>query len=399
MRRKFHLLFVPACLALLLAGMIRVPAQAEELSAEEVQDLNDEITARQARLDELEDRMEEYREIIRQKQAEARSLNSDLAIIDNEIAGLELDVEATELEIENTEAQVQVLAVQIQTQTAAMDRQKKLLADVLRQMQQADNIGLIEIVFGHNNFTDLFDELSQLEEVHNELDEVLGETQTIKNNLQDKRSNLESKLAQLDTLAEDLSNKQEQLEGSVVSKEIILAATKSSESQYQQLVRELKQEQSYIDSQLTLLQRELDQKLMDSDDYVGGVPIINWPVSNFRITTLFHDPTYPFRNLFEHSGLDLAVPTGTAVKAAAPGYVAFVKTGRMYGNYVMVVHGSGFATLYAHLSQANVQPDQFVGRGETIGLSGNTGFSTGPHLHFEVRLDGIPVDPMGYILQ
>lgn len=381
------------------AGSIAVPVRAEESVAEEVNALTDEITARQARLDELEERMEKYRDVIRQKQAEARSLNNDLAIIDNEVAGLELDIQAIGLELDNTEAEVQVLDLQIQSEARTVKRQREMLATVLRQMQQSDDVGMLEIVFSSNNFSDLFDELSQLEEVNSDLRQILDETKEVKEDMESKKSSKGEKLEMLVALEDELSDKQARLEGSTVSKEILLAQTQSSESQYQQLVRELRQEQSYIDSQLQGLQKQVDQKIMDSDDYVSGVPIINWPVSNFVITTLFHDPTYPFRNLFEHSGLDLAVPSGTPVRATAPGYVAFAKTGRMYGNYIMVVHGNGIATLYAHLSQINVKPDEFVGRGDVIGLSGNTGFSTGPHLHFEVRLDGIPVDPLGYILQ
>ena len=380
-------------------SLVSVPIRAEESAAEEVNALTDEITARQARLDELESRMEKYHDVIRQKQAEARSLNNDLAIIDNEVAGLELDIQVIELELDNTEAEVRVLDLQIQSEAKTVQRQREMLATVLRQMQQSDDVGMLEIVFSNNNFSDLFDELSQLEEVNSNLRQILDETKQVKEDMETKKTSKSAKLEMLVALEDDLTSRQEQLEGSISSKEVLLAQTQSSESQYQQLVRELKQEQSYIDSQLQTLQREIDQKIMDSDDYAAGVPIINWPVSNFVITTLFRDPTYPFRNLFEHSGLDLAVPSGTAVRAAAPGYVAFAKTGRMYGNYIMVVHGNGIATLYAHLSQINVKPDDFVGRGDVIGLSGNTGFSTGPHLHFEVRLDGIPVDPLGYILQ
>jgi murein DD-endopeptidase MepM/ murein hydrolase activator NlpD len=122
-----------------------------------------------------------------------------------------------------------------------------------------------------------------------------------------------------------------------------------------------------------------------------------------RISTYFHDPTYPFRKLFEHPGVDLPTPVGTPVKAAAGGYVAFTRTGSQYGNYIMVVHPGGVATIYAHLSKFNVRSDTYVDRGQVIGYSGGrpgdqgAGLSTGPHLHFEVRQDGIPVDPLPFL--
>jgi murein DD-endopeptidase MepM/ murein hydrolase activator NlpD len=121
------------------------------------------------------------------------------------------------------------------------------------------------------------------------------------------------------------------------------------------------------------------------------------------VSAYFHDKTYPFRKLFEHPGVDLPTPVGTPVKAAAGGYVAFNRTGKQYGNYVMIVHPGGVATLYAHLSRFSVKPDTYIERGEVVGLSGGrpgdqgAGLSTGPHLHFEMRQDGIPVDPLPYL--
>jgi murein DD-endopeptidase MepM/ murein hydrolase activator NlpD len=154
------------------------------------------------------------------------------------------------------------------------------------------------------------------------------------------------------------------------------------------------------------LQGEIEAKLDDSDDKAGGSSVMSWPVDpTYRgISTTFHDPTYPFRHLFEHSGIDIPQQQGSDVTAAAPGYVAWTRTGSMYGNYIMVIHSNGLATLYAHLSKVLVKQDDFVGRGDVIARSGGqpgapgAGLSTGPHLHFEVRKDGIPVDPMGYLV-
>ena len=116
------------------------------------------------------------------------------------------------------------------------------------------------------------------------------------------------------------------------------------------------------------------------------------------ITAYFHDPDYPYRYLFEHSGLDTATPMGTPLRAAEAGYVARVAYGtRWYGNYLMIIHNNNLATLYAHLNNINVKTDQYVSKGQIIGATGNSGFSSGPHLHFEVRYNGVPVNPLGYL--
>lgn len=98
-----------------------------------------------------------------------------------------------------------------------------------------------------------------------------------------------------------------------------------------------------------------------------------------------------------HSGLDIVAPTGTPIAAAAPGQVVLVSAGGGYGNYVIVRHDNGYETLYAHFSQVYVVQGQWVAQGETLGGAGATGWATGPHLHFEVRVGGAAVDPLAYL--
>ncbi|HXM58683.1 MAG TPA: M23 family metallopeptidase, partial [Candidatus Dormibacteraeota bacterium] len=98
-----------------------------------------------------------------------------------------------------------------------------------------------------------------------------------------------------------------------------------------------------------------------------------------------------------HTGLDLGVPLGTPVYASAAGVAHVISTDSGYGNYVIVVHGNGWFTLYAHLSRFTVHDGGTVRRGDPVGLSGSTGFSTGPHLHFEIRYDSHYLDPCLYL--
>ena len=98
-----------------------------------------------------------------------------------------------------------------------------------------------------------------------------------------------------------------------------------------------------------------------------------------------------------HDGIDIGVPEGTPVHAAAAGTVIYAGWMSGYGNIVVIDHGNGLSTAYAHNSQLIVGQGATVGKGFVIALSGNTGHSTGPHVHFEVRVNGSPVDPLGYL--
>jgi murein DD-endopeptidase MepM/ murein hydrolase activator NlpD len=105
-------------------------------------------------------------------------------------------------------------------------------------------------------------------------------------------------------------------------------------------------------------------------------------------------PVYKYKSC--HTGVDSGAPKGTPIRAAASGVVLSTTVSRAYGNMTLIDHGGGMVTMYAHQSQFGVSPGQVVGNQDVIGYIGSTGFSTGPHLHFEVHLNGVPYNPMGW---
>ncbi|TME16707.1 MAG: M23 family metallopeptidase [Chloroflexi bacterium] len=130
---------------------------------------------------------------------------------------------------------------------------------------------------------------------------------------------------------------------------------------------------------------------------------LSWPMTRFQITqpfgpsTVVLEPAYgPYKHF--HTGIDIAAPLGTTVMAAADGVVVAVgHTTVGYGNYVVIAHGGGIATLYGHLLDTSVKVGDRVVRGQMIGLEGSTGLSTGPHVHFELRVNDQVIDPMPYL--
>jgi len=393
---------IPTTALALLAIVSGSAVLAASVTPEEITHLQSEIQNRKAQIETINNRLEEYKKKISEYSKLASSLQNDIAILENETAMTELDIAVTQNAIEEENLHLAILDANIEDADTRLAREKDLLTDLIFEINKQDKQGgTFELIIGARNFNDVFSAASELQSVNADLRKTLVATQQTRDTLEDKKGEREERLATLSDLQVDLDTKIAQLDARVSAKEVLTFETRESELEYRVLMSELRQEQQGISQRINQIQQDIENKLAASDDE-GDTTVISWPVVG-RITTTFHDPTYPFRYLFEHGGLDIAVPQGTPIESSAPGYVAWAQTGRQYGNYVMVIHANGFATLYAHMSRIDVDVDQYVARGQIIGLSGGrpgtqgAGFSTGPHVHYELRKNGIPVDPMPYL--
>lgn len=392
-------LILSIALSLLVLGGTGEYGFAQEIGTDEINALNDAIQQKQQSIDQLNRQIDSYKDKIEQKQTQAATLYGELDLLDNRIAKTGLDIEAAEAEIDLVNAQMALIEQDIHDQEVVMARDRELVAEILQRIDVQDHSLPMQLVFGTDSFSEFFSTLEQLEAISTDLKDAVEAARASKTNLLVKHEAQQGKMNQLTELGESLSQEQRRLETAVEAKSTLLSATQNSEAQFQALLQDLREEQVYINQQISQLQKDIEGKLNATDE-LGDSSILSWPIDpTLRgISAYFHDPTYPFRNLFEHSGLDLPAPTGTPVKAAAPGYVAWARTGTLYGNYVMIIHTNGLATLYAHLSRMDVTADQFVSRGDQIGAVGSTGLSTGPHVHFETRFNGIPTNPLEYLI-
>lgn len=275
------------------------------------------------------------------------------------------------------------------------------MASIVRLLARYDDKDYVSVLLSNSSFSDFFDQIKYSEDLQEDMQKTLNRIKENISNLEKKQKEQESKKSELSEILNRLEDEKEQLAYQKNTKNYLVTQTKQSEKRFQTLVTDLKKEQAAANAAVAALEKKLRAELAKKEGSKFnslGTARLDWPVASRRITATFHDPTYPYRNLFEHSGIDFGVKQGTSVKAAEAGYVAQVGIGtKWYGNYIMIIHNNNLSTLYAHLSSVNVKADQYVTQGQLIGLSGNTGFSSGPHLHLEVRSNGVPVDPFNYL--
>ncbi len=373
---------------------------------EEIKLLNKDIQAKQAELKKNQEKQSVYSKIIAQKQKEKASLSNQLAILDNRLAKAELDIENTNIDMDRANLEIKKVDLEIQDKDEKINRQKDHISSVLHLIQKQDNKSLMEILLLNNSFADFVNQVKYLEDINNEISKSLDSLNEYKIQLEEQKDALTEKKRELASLKSQLEEQQKALTGEKENKNYIIDQTKSSETEYQRLLTEARREQEQAAAEIISLEKAVRSKLLtiSGDALEFNDNGLIWPVTKNVITAYFHDPDYPFKYIFEHPGIDIRAGQGTTLRVAASGYVARAKDAGMGYNYIMIVHGDGLATVYGHVSKIYVADDEYVIQGQAIGKSGGMPgtpgagrLTTGPHLHFEVRLNGIPVNPLEYL--
>ncbi|MEK7557714.1 MAG: peptidoglycan DD-metalloendopeptidase family protein [Patescibacteria group bacterium] len=373
---------------------------------EEIKEINRQIDEQQDKIKKMQNQQEVYKGLVKQKQGEKANLNNQLAILNNRLAKAELDIESVATEIERTNLEIKKINLEITDKDQQISKQKDHLVTILQLMQKQDQNSSLEILLSNNSFTEFMDQVKYLEDINGEVGNTLNSLKESIKELDDQQQSLTKKDKELAKLKEQLGDKQVALNDEQDNKLFILDQTKSSEKEYQKLLKQAKAEQEQAAAEIVSLEKEARAKLskIQNKKLEFNDSGFIWPVAKNTLTTTFHDPDYPFRYLFEHPGVDIRARQGSSVRASASGYVAKVKDAGLGYSYIMIIHGNELATVYGHVSKIYVKADEYVVQGQAIGASGGLPgtpgagkLTTGAHMHFEVRLNGIPVDPMNYL--
>lgn len=383
---------------------VRAQESGESIK-EQVDGLSDAVKDKRDRVKELDALIGAYRDRIKQQESKQVSLENEVVLLENRIREKELGVQRAKAEIEALTLEVQQIDGQITTQEGRAQTHIELIADLIRRTHQSDEVDTLDVLLTRPSLSSFFDRIEELKRLEGDLGDSLDKVKAIKQSLDESKKLRDERRGDVLAQQRELKLDQEKLETEKNFKISLVSETQQSQEEFERVLYELRQQQQSTADDIARLEEKLKDTLDTIDESLArGDVLLNWPISPSNgVTAHFHDPDYPFRRLFEHPGTDIRTPVGTPVHAAAGGYVAWNKTGRQYGNYTMIVHPGGIATIYAHLSKFLAKPDTYIDRGALIGLSGGrpgdqgAGLSTGPHLHFEVRQNGIPVNAENFL--
>ena len=289
--------------------------------------------------------------------------------------------------------------------------QKERFRTRMRAMEENGELGYMAFIFQATSFSDLLTRIDNINEIlesdkaleekyiaaREKVQELKAEYERIQEEQLIKREELEERKAELEVQIEEAIALINELQEDIDKFTEEYAANEAEEQKLQAEIAKLTEE---FNKQQELLKQQQQQQSSGTSNSVGsvtGTGSFMWPVDNRNITSPFGWRVHPIFNTEKyHSGVDVGAYAGYPIYAADSGTVQIATYSSSYGNYVSINHGNGYTTLYAHMNSMAVTAGKTVTKGQVIGYVGSTGWSTGPHLHFEITKNGTRVDPESY---
>jgi len=353
-----------------------------------IEDMQTQIQNRQAQIKQLEEQVAKLQGAIKNNQGQQSTLKKQITLLDSQINQLEFEIKLTRAQISKANLEIESLNNEIQTKEDEIVVNKNYLTNAVRVINEYDQKAPVEIILENDSFSDLLNQLEYVENLQGSIQEKLAGIKTLKIQLSDAAEQQQAYKNNLELLNEQLTGKNLALNSQEEDKQDLLVTTKNQERKYQSQLQTVQQQQKEIEKEIYTLEDRLRMTIDPNSIPPAQKGILNWPVNNVITQTYgptsqtgFVNDVYSF-----HNGIDLRAAIGTPIRAAADGIISGVgDDGKYaYGKWITINHQNGLTTLYGHFSVQKVSVGKQVKRGEIIGYSGNTGFTTGPHLHFTV---------------
>jgi septal ring factor EnvC (AmiA/AmiB activator) len=393
-------------LTLGLSTIIIGPVQAETISElqNQQQSVNSSITQKQS---ELADNQSAQNDTVAQ-----------LAAINDQIHDTETQIQSLTDQISSKQAEIDETASQIAETQKELDAAQSSLSDRVVEIYKNGSVDYLEVLMQSASFTDFLTRFEYLSYITKHDKSIVDTYKNAKAQLESQKAQLESQKAELDSLMSAQEQVRADLSEQQATQQEIYAQLESDESAIRENIAAMQAQSDAIGAQIAQLQAEAARKAEEARrqaeaaaqqgaaSAASAAPVATqaagggvWPApASHRITSSYGGRSYPMGGYYDfHLGTDIGAGYGTPVVAYQSGTVLIAGYHWSYGNYVVIDHGNGLSTLYAHQSALFVSPGQTVSAGQHIGNVGSTGSSTGAHLHFEVRINGSTTDPAPYL--
>lgn len=397
MNKKTQRIIVIVLAAVLLLSLLASALAAiayADVTKQDIQNIKDDLSDIQAQKKEVQAKLAEIRDDLSQAKAQVELIQSQVVLTEEEINTSQALLDRYDLQIAEKEADIQRLEAQEEAQYQEFYRQ-------VRWMEETGGTSYLSILFEASSLAEMLDSAMIITDIMDYSNRIIDQLNATQAQLGAARDELAAGRAAQAEVQQDLEVRKAELEDQRAQAQTLLSQIAASESEYAaeakkladseaQINKELKEAERKYAAQLAALEAQQNANMTSGDWY--------WPLpGRYKISSLFGSRPDPFTGKRDnHTGTDIPAPGGTPIYAAKTGIVTTVnknKNASSYGYYCIISHGSGYATLYAHQNQVPiVQEGQAVQKGQVIGYVGSTGRSTGNHLHFELRVNGVRND-------
>lgn len=346
-----------------------------------------------ATLSQIRNNIKNKQQELNESRAKEKSLGDQVNSLEQQINSKQSDIDELEASISEAQAKLETLEEELAAAEEKVNTQNENLNARLRNMYKNGSVGFIDVLMDSGSFSEFLNNLSLVERVYTSDQDVLEE-------LQKAYDEIDAKKKEIETLQAELSESKATMEEQKSSLEADKASVEKKKSEIAADSAETQRELDKLEADAQALTSSIRNSgsSSSSSKYNGG--IMAWPVpSCHTVSSGYGGRIHPTTGKYKfHGGLDIPGSYGSAIVAANSGKVIWAgNRGDSYGNYVIIDHGGGVSTLYGHSSKVLVSTGQRVSRGQRIANVGSTGRSTGPHCHFEVRINGSRVNPNPYV--
>lgn len=395
--------------------------------ADSAGDVQSQIDGKSAQIEQLQKEIDELQQQLDQTSQQKQTLQGAIQSLTLSRKKLTTQISLTQTQISRADLQIETLSGSIATTSVHIATSTASVAATLRNLDMLDRVPPAVVAMSDGTLSSFFTEIQAVEAVRASLQNRITELSSLKDTLETSKSAAQDKRDELASLKATLGSQQKALDATISSQNQLLAQTKNKESNYQSLIAEKKAQEKQFEQELQDLQKQLTPVTATEVPHPGS-GILAWPFSSsvmqhcetlqnalknpYCVTQYFGKTAFSTANPqvyngMGHDGIDIGVPIGTPVLAALSGTV--IGTGNTdlvrdtrgrqcysFGKWVMLKHDNGLATLYAHLSSIEVSKGQTLTTGQEVGISGMTGYATGPHLHFGVYASaGVQIMDLG----